>query len=304
MILLYHNVVPADAPPGYACTALALPVADFRRHMIWLARHFTMVSLADHVTAWRRSPRATKGMVSVTFDDGSATTFRCVRPILEETRVPATVFVTTCHLEHGPLIWGAYLNALCFENAYSVLNIDARRYELATPAQRLAARRNLAGLAHASGDPARFATDLARAYPLPEAIRPYYEGMTSTQLRAAGASDLIEIGAHAVTHRDLSSLPRDVQAWEIRESRRVLAELCGTSVRYFAYPSGDYDDRTLAVVSEMGFEAAFATASRRLGAQPHLEINRVGVYSRSLLKLLAKTAGLTGLARRLGLPSG
>ena len=85
---------------------------------------------------------------------------------------------------------------------------------------------------------------------------------------------------------------------------RTLAAVTGGNVRYFAYPSGDYDRETLQVVRDQGFEAAFATISRRLGSDPSYEIDRIGIYSDALWKLKLKAWGAADLARRLGMRVG
>ncbi len=75
-------------------------------------------------------------------------------------------------------------------------------------------------------------------------------------------------------------------------------------MRYFAYPSGDYNQDSLDLLKEAGYLAAFATIPRHLGDEPRFEIERVGVYSPSLLKLHAKALGAARLARRFGMRVG
>jgi peptidoglycan/xylan/chitin deacetylase (PgdA/CDA1 family) len=81
--------------------------------------------------------------------------------------------------------------------------------------------------------------------------------------------ELVEIGAHSVTHSVLSVLPSAAQRSEIRQSQACLHELLARPVTSFAYPHGlrsDYTLETVAMVREAGFEcacAAFAGACRR-----------------------------------------
>jgi peptidoglycan/xylan/chitin deacetylase (PgdA/CDA1 family) len=72
-------------------------------------------------------------------------------------------------------------------------------------------------------------------------------------------SDLIELGAHTVTHRVLSGLPEEAQRQEIRQSKADLERLLGTPVLNFAYPYGQYSERTAALVREEGFVSACST---------------------------------------------
>jgi peptidoglycan/xylan/chitin deacetylase (PgdA/CDA1 family) len=71
--------------------------------------------------------------------------------------------------------------------------------------------------------------------------------------------ELIEVGAHTVTHSVLSALPAAAQRDEIQRSKAHLEEILGHAVSNFAYPYGtrsDYTAGTVAVVQEAGFASA------------------------------------------------
>lgn len=302
MILLYHNIVPPSAPPGYTYTSLALSASHFKRHIGWLVKYFQIVSLSEYLE--HLQTHRLKKHLAITFDDGLAETFKCIYTVLKEYQVPATIFVTTCHLEHGDLLWGSYLNALCYETGYPEIQVDGTVLPLLAPEARRLARRKLSELARSSGDPVSYTRALSHKYPLEPGIRRYYQGMTYEQLKTAGRSPLIEIGSHTLTHPYLSDCSKEHQFQEIAVSKQLLAGLTGQPVRYLAYPFGDYDSQTLALVTAMGFETAFATISRNLDHDPIFEVERTGVYSASLLKLHIKAAGIANLGRRIGLMVG
>ena len=71
-----------------------------------------------------------------------------------------------------------------------------------------------------------------------------------------------ELGAHTVTHPDMSQLDRAACLREVTESRVTLEELTGTPVRTFAYPFCKYGDGALAAVAEAGFDAAVTCHGR------------------------------------------
>jgi peptidoglycan/xylan/chitin deacetylase (PgdA/CDA1 family) len=71
-----------------------------------------------------------------------------------------------------------------------------------------------------------------------------------------------ELGAHTVTHPDLSALSREDCVRELSESRAMLEELTGAPVRTFAYPFCKYGPEALAAVAEVGFEAAVTCHGR------------------------------------------
>jgi peptidoglycan/xylan/chitin deacetylase (PgdA/CDA1 family) len=72
------------------------------------------------------------------------------------------------------------------------------------------------------------------------------------ELVAAG----FEIGAHSVTHPDLSQLDYESCLREMTESRHTLERIAGAPVRTFAYPFCRFGPAALAAVRASGFSAA------------------------------------------------
>ena len=75
------------------------------------------------------------------------------------------------------------------------------------------------------------------------------------ELKSAG----FEIGAHTVTHPNLSKLSETQQKQQIDESKATLESKLGITVNTFAYPSGKYNDTTVNLVKEAGFQTAVTT---------------------------------------------
>ena len=100
-----------------------------------------------------------------------------------------------------------------------------------------------------------------------------------------------QIGAHTCTHPRLSQLS-DAQAnEEISASRKKLEDRFGLPVEHFAYPYGDYNERTVELVRQAGFETA-VTMHRgvNLPNTPLFELKRwtARYETRNLKNLLRK----------------
>jgi peptidoglycan/xylan/chitin deacetylase (PgdA/CDA1 family) len=65
-----------------------------------------------------------------------------------------------------------------------------------------------------------------------------------------------EIGSHAVHHPLLTTLDDERLAYELRESRRRIAEMMGKPCTTIAYPTGDHDERVARFAREAGYDAA------------------------------------------------
>jgi peptidoglycan/xylan/chitin deacetylase (PgdA/CDA1 family) len=305
MIFLYHGIVPDDSPNERLCAGQALTQSVFETQVLWLANRYRLVSLAEYIASSWRPGFNMKKLAAITLDDGFSRTFECIFPFLLKNNIPVTIFVTTGHLEHGDLLWFSYLKALCFEKTYEMLKIAQYIFPLHHLSQRIWAWNTLRTLAKASGNPVRFCKELAQKYPLHHDVIPLYTGMTHDQLRKAGASSLVELGAHTLTHPYLDQMTKKEQEQEIVESGRVLSKFTGKPIRYFAYPSGEYDLDTLDLVKNAGYDAAFAVLPKNLGINDHrFQIGRVGIYSASLFKLHLKALGVADLVRSFGLRVG
>jgi peptidoglycan/xylan/chitin deacetylase (PgdA/CDA1 family) len=79
------------------------------------------------------------------------------------------------------------------------------------------------------------------------------------EVRALAGTELVDIGAHTVTHPALAALPAALQRDEVTQSKAHLEELLGRPVRWFAYPygsSGTYTEESVGLVRQAGFAAA------------------------------------------------
>ena len=84
--------------------------------------------------------------------------------------------------------------------------------------------------------------------------------MSTVQKRAFVANGW-EIGAHTLSHPDLTRLDDEHARYEIQESRTCIERELNTSIVSFAYPYGICDERTKRLVRESGYEFGIATDS-------------------------------------------
>ena len=119
----------------------------------------------------------------------------------------------------------------------------------------------------------------------------FFDGMTVTQLRTCAAHPLITIGSHTISHPFLSRCSPSELEEEIYGSKKQLEEICEKPIDLFAYPTGDYDQRSLQIVKQAGYTAAFAVDPLKLGS-PRFEIPRVGLYDSDPPYLGLKLSGL------------
>jgi peptidoglycan/xylan/chitin deacetylase (PgdA/CDA1 family) len=106
--------------------------------------------------------------------------------------------------------------------------------------------------------------------------------MNETELRDLAAAGF-EIGAHSVTHPDLSQVDYGTCLREMTQSRETLEQLLGISVRTFAYPYCRYGLATLSAVRASGFSAA--VTCQGLGSWDRYELKRALITGKDTLPI-------------------
>lgn len=123
------------------------------------------------------------------------------------------------------------------------------------------------------------------------------EHVRHAEVRAL-ALEGMEIGAHTVSHEDLTRMGVRHMRAEIAESRKTLQALSGQPVDTFAYPGGRYDPQVESEVRRAGFRVALSTdagyltaeaLTRDMYALPRFRVLR-GRGAALLRKVLAPTA--------------
>lgn len=90
-ILIYHQVGSGRSHE------MNLPTDMFRRQIDWLQTQYRVVGLEQAVE--RRGDSDAKGLVVLTFDDGYADVYDNAFPLLEDRRLPFTLYLTTGPIE-------------------------------------------------------------------------------------------------------------------------------------------------------------------------------------------------------------
>ncbi|MCS7018153.1 MAG: polysaccharide deacetylase family protein [Cytophagales bacterium] len=116
--------------------------------------------------------------------------------------------------------------------------------------------------------------------------------LMNEQQRAAFVQAGWEVGAHTMTHPDLTQLCEQ-EAWqEIFNSKNALEHETGNTVEVFAYPFGFYNQQVKTLAQKAGFAMAVATDRGGLHIeQDRFEIFRTSIFPHdSWLQMLKKTS--------------
>jgi peptidoglycan/xylan/chitin deacetylase (PgdA/CDA1 family) len=271
IVLMYHRVAEIEHDPWGLCVT----PENFAAQLSVLAAHYRPLTLAQaggHI-ANGTFPRSS---VVVTFDDGYADNLHCALPLLAAAGVPATVFVTTGQIDSDREFWWDELGHLLLGTALLParidLNLGERERSWRTvdagsnageigPATRLKLYRKIWALLQPLEKDARRAVldNLAQQLHAGPVMRDDHRTLSSTELQVLSAAEVVDIGAHTVTHPLLCIRQADLQHQEMQESKSRLEELTGKPVEHFSYPFGDHDDAVVRTADSVGFRLACTT---------------------------------------------
>jgi peptidoglycan/xylan/chitin deacetylase (PgdA/CDA1 family) len=301
-IACYHRVVENfDRSVTGTIPSMLISTAMLERHIDWLAKRFTFVSL-DEIGSQLESRRPfPRPAAAITFDDGYSDVFHHAYPLLKRKGIPAAVFVVTGLVGTGrPQIFDRlylilrllYIHGLplteTVANALDGIGIDEAIVQR---------------LSFAENDPFRVMTWLLSALPqsdieralaaleghvsfkkeLLDEIAPLTWDMIKTMHRGG-----ITIGSHTESHLLLTSESVDTIRRELLDSKLALQDQLDTTVKHFAYPDGRFNPMVVDAVNGAGYRYAYGICNSRDANRPLLTIPRKVLWERSCLNAFGR----------------
>lgn len=289
-ILMYHRIAQANFDPW----GLAVEERHLAAQFEWLAGHRSVLTLREFARR-HRGGRLPADSIAITFDDGYESSLRSAIPLLERLGLHGTIFLPAGQIERGGEFWWDELASIVLNFEDETLRLSESTIRVPPPGPR-----DSSWPPNAPPDTPRQVlfyslwSKLRSASPI--AIE---EAMEQLRMQSAGSmpaedrpvapgelssikSDSIDFGSHAMTHASLPALPADEQAREIAESRERCASLTGRTPTSFAYPYGDFDERSRRLVEGAGFECAcsaehtFVPQGADIFALPRLRVGNGG----------------------------
>lgn len=223
------------------------------------------VHLPEAVELLAKGDRLARGLAVLTFDESFAATAELALPVCRALGVPATIFVTTGHLDGATTLWDEAVSGCVARVAPKPLAVPwiDRVLRTNSPARRDAAVRRLR-LSMASLDEDRLERRLEELFVRSGGrppIDPLDRMLTAHELRALAADPLITFGAHGHRHLSLANASQAALAEELARPREILRAEAGASfadVMSFPFGRAPYvDERAVHAARAAGYRAAF-----------------------------------------------
>jgi len=239
LVLVYHRL----GPPRPAGTQVvpSVPVDHFRAQLHALGELVDFVPLDAVVNGTGHHDSGRRPAVAVTFDDDLPSHVDQALPLLRESSVPATFFLSGRALQGRGPYWFQHLEILLDAHGASRTAALLQLPDSGTDALAIACERD--------AEMRRRVTTLASDLPSPPLLQP----AAMAALAAGGAT----IGFHTLDHEALPDLDDAGLDDALGRGRDDLATAVAAPLRFFAYPHGKADARTATAVRRAGFDAAF-----------------------------------------------
>lgn len=305
--LMYHDV----CPDGDFANWLRVPVSAFDAQLAVLSRLGRIVGPDACRDVGKLDPDVLHFLI--TFDDGYIGNLELALPVLERHGAAAQFFISTGPMASGEPFWSDVVTTAIQGGALRELDLTdfglglfrfrSEGEEAWDDVQRcLLAVKNLGNEDHPAvlGILERLRQDHGKA--LDEHL-PRYRPLTRAEVGRLAASPCAHVGSHGHHHRILTRLEDEALAATMVESRRLLEEITGDSVRELAYPNGNHDARVRRAALSAGYERAYTVAPGILtAADDPLLRPRLGVAGVGPDWLLAGRIGEEMLRDRLRRP--
>jgi peptidoglycan/xylan/chitin deacetylase (PgdA/CDA1 family) len=301
LILMYHQVCEKKSDPW----DLAVHPENFAAQLYYLKKHYNVVPVDELSEAVRRK-KLSKKLLAISFDDGFADNYANAAPMLEWLKLPATFYIPTNAINTHEQFWWEELQSVVLQSEELprkvALNVDGRNFHFQFTSDHLLRGKLTQEIKYwranmpIPNERVRLYYDLWQyLQPLPytlqskaiseirnwSVLRPSKNEnalMSLKEIQSLSNNPLFSIGAHTVTHARLASQPVADQAFEIKESKRILERWIQKPVTGFAYPYGNYNHETKKILHDSGFAYAVSTEPRYVRAvEDRYELPRIHV---------------------------
>lgn len=257
---MFHRVLPDDQRNEYDWNkGLAITADGLRKWVEYFRiKGYDIIAL-DEVDK-RLKQKKSKKFVAFTFDDGYKDNLTYGLPVLEELKVPATIYVANCFPNYKTIYWWYFLEDFIKSNTSINLNSIGINYKADYTIEKASSVYNeVRELLRVSTYETHvsFAKDICKIENLDNLN--YHLNLSWEEVIKLNSNDLITIGGHTNNHVSLKNQNEKVIENEVLESKKELEDKLGTKINHFAYPYGSLDDADSSmfpVLSKAGYKTS------------------------------------------------
>ena len=253
---------------------------NFRRRMEFLQDWgATILTLDDALLMLRKNDLPDRA-VTITIDDGWFGTYAHMLPVLKEFGFPATVYLSTYHIEKQTFLFSLFIKYILMQTTSGMLDLGLLdtglngKFRLYQLGHKQEAFTRIVEHGETVLDPAgREALCFKLAHLCNYDIDQAVERRMFKFMNLEEAAELPGMGFDVQLHTHRHAFSRDNRAEaekEVRDNMRVLAQIGVHSCKHFCYPSGEYVTQHADWLGAMGIESAVTTDFGLAAPDSHL----------------------------------
>jgi len=269
VILMYHRVLPNKYHSEVSVQAgMYVTPESFRLHLGYLKSKFIIIPLWELATKIRAGEDIS-GCCAITFDDGWIDNYQFVFPIIQEFRIPITIFIVTGHVGTTRWFWPEELSwciSWINENDISSDSIPAEYIKVLTCDNDVPIKDNnyidLNIEEVKKWDPKRRNQLISWCSQFRKANKNIANRrllLNWDEIKEMADSRLVTFGSHTTTHALLDQLSENAIEFEIDNSIDQLQKEIDQSIVLIAYPNGNYSKDVIKILPKYGVRAAVTT---------------------------------------------
>jgi peptidoglycan/xylan/chitin deacetylase (PgdA/CDA1 family) len=262
-ILMYHSVVERPEFQETTLGKIGHSAQIFQKQMELLASEYHPVSLEEVLLFVSGRDTLPRRSVAVTFDDGYADNYEVAMPILNQTGVPATFYVTVDCVQKRKLPWPARVRYALFTTPKSEwVDPDRCRWPLGDKTLRGAAFDKACEYCSKKSGTEQDELVAGIEEQLETALAQGPAMMTWDEVRAVVKQGHL-IGSHTMTHPNMAHIDEKALKREFAESKRILEQEIGSPIVHFSYPcpalQPHWSESTVQASRQCGYQTAVTT---------------------------------------------
>ena len=227
----------------------------FEKIILALRSRYQVVSLLQ-LTEILVQKKAPKDICHISFDDGESSFYHAIFPVLKKHKVPVSLFVSPDIIINRKNFWFQevkdYDNEVMKRLIINKFQIQAAAIEKFT-FREIFKSLTIDNIEALIGD-YQAQTKCSPTEPM---------NMNLNELLEVDASGLVTVGAHTLRHPILKNEDDQSSFTEITASIKMLQQILGHPIKYFAYPNGrpgiDFGNREQQCLRDNNIDLAFST---------------------------------------------
>lgn len=237
-----------------------IQTSDFQKQMRYLQETHEIISFQKLHQAFTEKKSLPRRAAIITFDDGYKDNYTEAYPILKKYNIPATIFLTTGHIETNKMFWWNIIG-------YVLCNTKLKKIELEEFGDVIppSSKENMFYSLRMTYQKFKNIPEEKKKKLIDQLLQ-----KSDVNIPKGLGKDLmlswdnikemnengIEFGAHTVTHPILTNVPLNQAKLEIVESKKTIEKRLGKPVTTFCYPNGftdDYNADIVQILKDNGF---------------------------------------------------